>query len=121
MSRPAGRSLEPTPARRYQAARATAMEAEATLKRLAQRERQGQLLDRGVVERRVADLARRFRAALEAWPAQVAADLAARLGVDAGVLVGELERRVAAFLRELADERGTFERPRSLARRRRSP
>jgi hypothetical protein len=91
-------------------ARVQRQEVAAAREHLELRRRRAELVDRDVVERRVAWWAGRLRAAWEGWPAREAAGMAARLGVDEGALVLELEQRVAAFLRELADERCPFPR-----------
>jgi hypothetical protein len=41
----------------------------------------------------------------QAWPARIGGELASVLGVDAGVLIVELEERVRVQLLEIADER----------------
>src|SRR5262245_1815441 len=81
------------------------MVADAQLKELALRERQGTLVDRAVGERMVFAFGRRDRDAWLIWPARIGAELAAALGVEAGVVIAHLEAYVRQQLEDLSRER----------------
>lgn len=89
----------------YDDARTAAMIAEARLKELTVREREGALVDRATGERIVFAFGRRHRDAWLVWPARIGAELAAALGIDASVLISHLEEHVARHLDELSAER----------------
>lgn len=89
----------------YQRARTRKMRTDAQRAALELRVRRGELIDRAAGERVIFAFGRMLRDRWQAWPARIAGELAATLGVDAGVLVVELERYVDAFLHEVADER----------------
>src|SRR4029453_14019946 len=86
-------------------ARTAAMIADARLKELAVLEREGVLVDRQHGERVAFTFARRHRDAWLNWPARIGAELAAAVGIDAGMLIGLLEAHVARQLDELGAER----------------
>src|SRR4029453_5185470 len=106
MARPAAPSDRPRPSPAYLAARARMMATEAELRRLELRRRHGELVDRGLVERRVGAWARRLQDTLVRWPARIGAELAAGPGVGGAALTRVLEAHVRRLCRELAGERG---------------
>lgn len=63
----------------------------------------GELVDRARATATVFDLARRERDAWQTWPARVAANMAADLGVDAHRMEQVLDRYLRAHLAELAE------------------
>ncbi|MGE0715637.1 MAG: hypothetical protein AB7P02_09350 [Alphaproteobacteria bacterium] len=69
------------------------------------RERSGELVNAAAVRKRVFDLARIDRDAWLSWPTRVGAQMAAALGVEAGVMTSELERHVRQHLEERAAAR----------------
>jgi hypothetical protein len=95
----------------YAVARARRMGAEAELRRLELRRRHGELVERGLVERRVGLWARRLQDTLVRWPARIGAELAASLGVEEAALTRALEGHVRRLCRELAGERGDRDGP----------
>ena len=86
-------------------ARTQKLVAEAARAELELAARRGELVDRAAGERIVFAFGRRHREAWLAWPARIAAELAAALGVDATVLAVHLEAHVAQQLDELSGER----------------
>lgn len=70
--------------------------------RLQRLQLEGDLLDRGEVERTQFELARQERDALLAWPAQVHALMAVDLGIDGGKLSATLEKYVRQYLSDRA-------------------
>ena len=62
----------------------------------------GDLIERAKVERAIFEFARRYRDALLAWPARIAATLAARLGADPHAVEAALVAEVHQHLEELA-------------------
>jgi hypothetical protein len=90
----------------YARARTAAMIADAQAKRLAVEVRQGRLVERDRAVAIAFTFARRLRDAWLAWPARVAPEVAAELGLpDAGALMAALELRVHRQVEELAAER----------------
>ena len=98
---------------RWERKRATESESEAEARRrltsakadkaeIDARARRGELVERAKVERAVFELARRYRDALLAWPARIAAPLAARLGADPHAVEAALASEVRRHLEELA-------------------
>jgi hypothetical protein len=77
----------------------------ADLRRLELEKRQGDLLERRLVERRVALWARRLQEALARFPSRIGAELAASLGVEEAALTQALEAKIHRLCRELAGER----------------
>jgi hypothetical protein len=65
----------------------------------------GQLVDRAKARQLVFDLARRERDAWIGWPARVAANMAAELGVDPNRMEEALDRYLREHLSELAEIR----------------
>lgn len=63
----------------------------------------GELVDRARATATVFDLARRERDAWQTWPARVAANMAADLGVDAHRMEQVLDRYLRAHLAEMAE------------------
>lgn len=89
----------------YTEARARFMATVADLRALELRRRQGDLLERRLIERRVGLWARRLQEALVRWPARIGAEAAASLGVEEAALTRVLEAHVRRLCRELASER----------------
>ena len=81
--------------RRLAIARADRAETEAAWLR-------GELVERARVEKLTFEFARRYRDALLAWPARIAATLAARLGADPHAVEAALVAEVHRHLEELA-------------------
>lgn len=69
----------------------------------------GELIDRARATAQVFTLARQERDAWVQWPARVAADLAAALGLETHTVQVELEIAVKAHLAELADLKPRFD------------
>jgi hypothetical protein len=91
-------------------ARTATLLAEAQLRRLRLEERRGQLVDRQATLSRVFAFVRGSRDAWLAWPARVAAELGAELGLEQTRVAIALEAHVRRHLDELAAAR--FELPR---------
>jgi hypothetical protein len=89
----------------YTEARARFMATVAELRALELRKRTGDLLERRLVERRCAYWARRLQDSLIRWPARIAAEAAASLGVEEAALTRALDAHVRRLCRELAGER----------------
>jgi hypothetical protein len=102
---PGGGPIPPT----YTEARARFMTTLAALRRLELEKRQGDLLERRLVERRVESWARRLRETLVRWPTRIGAELAASLGVEEAALTRALEAHVRRLCRELAGERADLD------------
>lgn len=94
-------------------ARAEKTRLEAKLRALDLRLREGQLVDRAMVQDRVLAYIRRARDRWLTWPARIGAELADELGIDAIVLIGALEDRVHAQLEAIAED--TLELPGGVA------
>jgi hypothetical protein len=86
-------------------ARTALVLAEAQLRRLRLEERHGSLLDKQATLARVFAFVRGFRDAWQSWPARVAAELAAEVGVDQARMAIALETYVRRHLDELAASR----------------
>jgi class 3 adenylate cyclase len=86
-------------------ARTALVLAEAQLRKLRLEERHGQLLDRQTTLAQVFAFVRGFRDAWQSWPARVAAELAAELGVEQSRVAIALETYVRRHLDELAGAR----------------
>jgi hypothetical protein len=86
-------------------ARTALVLAEAQLRKLRLEERHGQLLDRQTTLATVFAFVRGFRDAWQSWPARVAAELAAELGVEQSRVAIVLETYVRRHLDELAGAR----------------
>ena len=69
----------------------------------------GELIDRARATAQVFTLARQERDAWVQWPARVAADLAAALGLETHTVQVELEAAVKAHLAELAELKPRFD------------
>ena len=69
----------------------------------------GELIDRARATAQVFTLARQERDAWAQWPARVAADLAAALGLETHTVQTELETAVKGHLAELAELKPRFD------------
>ena len=78
-------------------------------RRLRLQRLKGELIDRARATAQVFTLARQERDAWVQWPARVAADLAAALGLETHAVQVELEAAVRAHLAELAELKPRFE------------
>jgi hypothetical protein len=83
-------------------ARARRLRALADRAEIDTKARRGELVERAKVERAVFELARRYRDALLAWPARVAAPIAAKLGADPHTVEAALGSEVRRHLEELS-------------------
>lgn len=89
----------------FQKARSVNEVLRARRQQLALDQARGELVDRKKAEGMVFAMARRERDAWQTWPARIAAEMAASLGVDAHILEQELTQRVHEHLQELAEVR----------------
>jgi hypothetical protein len=84
--------------------RTAVAEAETQLAYIKLRQRTGELLDRGKVDRALTDMGRRHRDVLLNLPVRHASILAAAHGVNGRALLAALERMIYRELQEIAAE-----------------